>query len=113
MDDVTLPSGATVTLRDKLKGKDKFAVQEAMKMSLDTSTGMQESTGAVISAMRNELLKLVIEHWTLDLALPSADTGSLGELDIDDYNALSDAVQPLMDKILNVSVPNRSAQSAS
>ena len=112
--DVALPSGATVILRDKLKASDKFAVQEAMTLTTDINTGLQESTGAVISAMRNKLLALLIESWTFNDPVPSAGIGDpLGELDIDDYNALTDAVEPLMNKILNVAVPNRSARSAS
>jgi hypothetical protein len=110
--DVTLPSGATVVIRDRLKAKDKFAVQAAMRLSTDVTTGLQESTGNVLNEMRNALLKLVIERWSFEVPVPSVQADALDELDIDDYNALLDAVEPLMSKILTT-VPNRSGQSAS
>jgi hypothetical protein len=110
--DVTLPSGATVTLRDKLNANDKFAVQAAIRLSLDTTTGLQESSGSLVNDMRNALLKQIITAWSFTWPLPSLDGGtSLGELDIDDYNSLSDAVEPMLNKV--VSSPNRPAPSRS
>ena len=111
--EITLPSGATVTLRDKLTAKDKFRVQGAIRLSLDTATGLQESTGSIVNDMRNALLVGIIENWSFDsLPLPSIQASSLDDLDIDDYNALSDAVEPMLDKVVN-SGPNRAARSSS
>lgn len=110
--DVTLPSNATVTLRDKLTAKDKFRVQAAIKLSLDTATGLQESSGSIVNDMRNALLVGIITGWTLDLPLPSAQASSLDDLDIDDYNALAEAVEPLLDKVVNTG-PNRPGRSSS
>ncbi len=111
--EITLPSGATVTLRDKLTAKDKFRVQSSIRLSLDTATGLQESTGSIVNDMRNALLVGIIEKWSFDsLPLPSIQASSLDDLDIDDYNALSDAVEPMLDKVVN-SGPNRGGRSSS
>lgn len=112
--EVLLPaSGAKATLRDKLSADDRFAVQDAIRLSLDTSTGLQETAGGMVNAMRNALLARVIESWTVEgLSVPSEDPKALGQLDIDDYNALEDAVEPLMAKIIR-GIPNRSRQPSS
>lgn len=110
--DITLPSNATVTLRDKLTAKDKFTVQQSIRLSLDTATGLQESTGSIVNDMRNALLANIITAWSYDLPLPSVQLSSLDELDLDDYNAISDAVEPMLNKVVN-SGPNRPGRSAS
>lgn len=110
---VTLPSSATVTYRDKLTAADKFAVQSSIRFSMDASTGLQSGSGSVINDMRNALLANIVESWSYDnLPVPSLDPSSLGKLDIDDYNALADAVEPLLDKVVN-SGPNRIGRSGS
>lgn len=111
--DVTLPSGAIVTLRDKLTARDKFATQSAARLSLDTTTGMQESNGSFLNDMRNALLKQLITSWTFGWLIPSASAeDTLGDLDIDDYDALADAVEPMMEKVMGTG-PNRRAPSSS
>jgi hypothetical protein len=108
--EVTLPSGATVTVRDKLTAKDKFTVQAAVRLSLDTNTGMQESSGSFLTDLRNALLKEIITSWSFTWPVPSAG-GSLDDLDLDDYNALSDGVEDLLTKVM--ANPNRRAPSSS
>lgn len=114
--DVTLPSGATVVVRDKLTAGDKFAVQKSISLALDTNTGLQHSAVGMINDMRNALLKLVIQKWSFDFPVPADNvqgTAVFDDLDLDDYNALSEAVEPLLQKVVGVSVPNRSAPSSS
>ena len=109
---ITLPSGNTVDLREKLTAKDKFAVQSAIRLSLDTSTGMQESNGGLLNDARNALLKQLITGWSFTWPIPSVNGGSpLEELDLDDYDALADAVEDMLAKVM--SVPNRRAPSSS
>lgn len=114
--EVTLPSGATVLLRDKLTAADKFAVQDQVSFSLDTTTGLQRTPMGFLNKMRNELLKLIIEKWSLDQPLPKDDLRPaqevFGAMDIDDYNALSEAVEPMLNKLTGGN-PNRGAQSSS
>jgi hypothetical protein len=104
--EVTLPSGATVTLRDKLTARDKFAVQDAVHLSLNTATGMQDTTAGLVNDMRNALLARLIQSWTVPGVTAGAD--GLGELDLDDYNALAEAVEPLLSKVVQGGSPNRS-----
>jgi len=121
---VDLPSGQKVELRDKLKAKDRFAAQAAMRIHM-TAEGDQDATGAIVNDMRNALLTTLIQSWTVtgddgqvmpipkEAPVVNAMTGEtrdvLGEMDIDDYNALADAIQPLMNKVTNS--PNRSGRS--
>jgi hypothetical protein len=111
--ELTLPSNATVTYRDALTAKDKFRVQAAIRLSLDTATGLQESSGSIVNDMRNALLCGIITAWSFDnLPLPSIQASVLDDLDLDDYNALADAVEPLLDKVVNAG-PNRRERSGS
>ena len=121
---VDLPSGQKVEIRDKLKAKDRFAAQAAMRIHM-TAEGDQDATGAIVNDMRNALLTTLIQSWTVtgddgqvmpvpkEAPVVNAMTGEtrdvLGEMDIDDYNALADAIQPLMNKVTNS--PNRSGRS--
>lgn len=110
-----LPSGAKVTMRDKLTAKDKFAVQRAAVVEVNPATGVQELRGAaLINDMRNALLARLIESWTVEgIGIPSAQADALDELDIDDYLALAEAVEPLMQKIVSGGVPNPPRPSTS
>jgi hypothetical protein len=110
---ITLPSGNTVDIRDALTAKDKFRVQAAVRLSLDTATGLQESSGSILNDMRNALLQQIITAWSFPgVAIPSVNPNTLDEMALDDYNALAEGVEPLLDKVVNSS-PNRSGRSAS
>ena len=114
---VELPSGGWVILRERLMSADKFAVQNAVKMELDTSTGLQHAALGMINSMRNELLKLLIEQWSFEgVPVPRdhfAGSEAIGTtLDLDDYNALAQAVEPMLNKVVNTS-PNPTAPSPS
>jgi hypothetical protein len=110
---VTLPSGNTVDLRDKLTAKDKFAVQAVIRLSLDTATGLQESSGSLVNDMRNALLGRLITAWSFSWPIPDNNAGNpLEELDLDDYDALSEAVEPMLEKVVGTN-PNRRGRSSS
>ena len=109
---VTLPSGATVDLRDKVTAKDKFAVQKSLHFSLDTQTLLQESTGGLVNDMTNALLAQLITSWSFGMPIPSVDGNSLDELDLDDYDALAEAVEPTLQKVMGPG-PNRKGRSSS
>lgn len=107
-----LPSGAWVEYRDSLMAQDKFAVQNAFVLSF-TPEGQQEITGGVQNSMRNALLSLVITSWSWEgIPIPSlnpAGADIIGTvMDIDDYNALSKAVEPLLAKVTFVPNPKPS-----
>jgi hypothetical protein len=111
---VELPSGAKVTMRDKLTAKDKFAVQKAITLNIDTATGMQAVTAGVVNDQRNALLTRVIESWTVEgVGIPSQQEDALDELDIDDYLELCRAVEPLLNKVVSGGVPNPLRPSSS
>lgn len=98
---VELPSKNWVELRDKLYAADKFAVQEAVVLTVSDDRA-QKVTGGIQNAMRNALLRQIITSWSFSVAIPSdprmpGDIGST--LDLDDYNVLEEAVEPLLQKV--------------
>jgi hypothetical protein len=114
---VDLPSGGWVELREKLMAQDKFAVQAAVKVELDTATGFQHTAVGLVNDMRNQLLVLLIDGWSFTAVIPKdnhAGARILGEiLDLDDYNCLSEAVEPMLLRVVTGGAPNRPAPSAS
>lgn len=114
---VELPSGGWVEVRDKLMAKDRFDVQDAITFTV-TDGKQQKMSAGMINDMRNALLTQTITEWSFDgMMLPSQARVLNGDrydasefigtiMDIDDYNALSQAVEPLMDKVNLSTVPN-------
>ena len=78
---LTLPSGATVTLKDpnSLKVKDRNRIMKA------GDGGSAAERGIAIS---NALLAAIIEEWSYDLLVPSVKEESIEELPIPDYSLL-------------------------
>lgn len=111
---VDLPSGAWVEYRDKLKASDKFAVQDAVVLTF--TDGRTQNMGLGIqNKMRNALLRQIITAWSFGVPIPSTPQSNpdlIGEvMDLDDYNKLEEAIQPLLDKINYA--PNREGSSSS
>jgi hypothetical protein len=101
---VTLPSKNWVELRDRLMAADRFAVQDAVILTI-TGADKQEIGAGITNRMRNALLCQIITGWSFEgTPIPamnaSPGTDILGStLDIDDYNHLADKVQHLLDKV--------------
>ena len=78
---ITLPSGATVTLKEaaELKVKDRNRIMLA---------GDEDTQAAKGIAIGNALLAAIIEAWSFDLLIPSVKVDSIEELSIPDYTAL-------------------------
>lgn len=87
MQSITLPSGATVTLRDpkSLKHKDRKTIYVDGELSTRTSIEMME-----------RIIAVMVQDWSFDLLIPSAKLESLGELSLADYDYLQDHVQELL-----------------
>lgn len=81
---VTLPSGATVTLKDAslLRVKDRKRVLK----SSEVEGG--DLTRAL--ALGDALIAMLVEDWSYDLIIPSVKLDSLDELTMQDYDALVD-----------------------
>jgi hypothetical protein len=111
---VDLPSGAWIEFRDKLRAKDKFQVQDSLKFKVKDGQE-QEVSGGVTNLMRNALLAELITGWSLEAKLPSQDfkagMAAIDDMDIDDYNALQEEVEPLLEKVSFR--PNRETPSGS
>jgi hypothetical protein len=101
---IELPSGAWIEYRDTLKALDKFVVQDAVFLNIKDG-GVSQALGFQ-NDIRNALLGRIITNWSYNTPTPmgakdlAAADVIIGEaMDIDDYNALSEAVQPLVDKV--------------
>lgn len=86
---ITLPSGATVTLKDpsNLRVKDRNRVIKAG----DGLTG-EIAKGLAFS---EALIATIVEDWSFDLLIPSVKSESLEELEIADYDALVKASEDI------------------
>ena len=84
---ITLPSGATVTMKDPalLRVKDRKRVLK----TADVEGG--DLTRAL--ALGDALIAMLIEDWSLDLLIPSLKIDNLDELEMKDYDALVDATK--------------------
>ena len=80
---VTLPSGATVTLRDPktLRVKDRKKVV----LASDNAQGGDLSKAL---ALGDALIAMLIKEWSFDLIIPSIRLEMLDELEMADYDAL-------------------------
>ena len=79
---VTLPTGATATLKDpkNLKVKDrKRVMRSAEAEGGDLSRAM---------ALTDALIAMLVEDWSFDLVIPAVKLETLDELDMKDYDFL-------------------------
>lgn len=116
MPKLELPSGAWVEYRSDLKVRDRFAVQEVAKVDI-REEGNSTSFLAMQNDMRNALLARIITAWSYPVPIPSlnrfqaADVIIGDQMDLDDYAALEEEIQPLMDKIAGRGTPNPKKES--
>ena len=86
---VTLPSGATATMRDPktLKQKDRAAIYADASNESTIKSGM---------TIMDRLIGVLVEEWSFDLIPPNVKIESLGELEIPDYDALQQIAEDAM-----------------
>ena len=124
---VELPSGNWVEIRENLKAKDKFSVQNAIASSMElTGAGTAKVPGNVMSLMQSALMARIIQSWSFTDPLPGthACTDCMGNsgawhehvsdvigelLELDDYNKLEQTISPLLEKVM--SAPNLATPS--
>lgn len=123
-----LPSGGWIEYREELRAGDKLRAHEAATFRTTQSDGkdgktvaVQESRGNVVDQMRLALLGGIITAWSFDaqgVPIPAqhpmgmeAGLGVLVDtLSLEDWNALEEAVEPMMEKIA-FSAPKNRARS--
>ena len=100
-----MPSGTWAELRDKLQAGDKFAVQSGY--TVEWQDGKQFIPSGVANTMMRNLLGAIITSWggpgLEGVPVPAqnfAGIGVLDQLDIDDYEALSDKAAPLLTRLV-------------
>ena len=80
--EITLPSGATVKLRDP-----KTLLMKDRNKVLATA-GAEEGLMQAV-ALQNGLISVMVVEWSLDLIPPNVRIASLDELSPNDYDALA------------------------
>lgn len=123
-----LPSGESVELRDRLKAKDKFAAQAAIRVNMTADGAVGAVSGSIMTMIETALLTRLIDSWTLDAPLPSAHVcaGCTGDsvkwhehiadyigdtLDLDDYDAISYWLAPYVNRVIETPNPGMSSAS--
>jgi hypothetical protein len=81
---ITLPSGATVTLRDpsELRVKDRKKIY--------SNAGKADEGIMQALSLTDGLIAVLVEDWSLDFIIPSIKIESLDELEMADYDFLVD-----------------------
>jgi hypothetical protein len=103
--EITLPSGASATLRDTFLRGDRRAARRALKLTID-SDGTRHMDLSVEDNVTGALLRQMIVSWTIPQPVPrDAQTdelaqGILDAIDDDDYAALAKEVRPYYLKVM-------------
>jgi hypothetical protein len=79
---ITLPSGATATIKDP-----KTLLMKDRNKVLSLANGEEGLMQAV--SLQNGLIAVMVENWSFDLIPPSVKITSLDELTIKDYEELA------------------------
>jgi hypothetical protein len=103
---VELPNDHWVEVRDRLKARDKVEVHRAVTFTIGGSGGSQEVSAVIQDEMRQAFLAQIITSWSYTeregWPIPANNPGGsgiLGELDLDEYNALSLGIEDLFQKV--------------
>lgn len=79
---ITLPSGATVTLRDPKT----LRVKDRRKLMTTVDSVVGDLAKAL--TLSDALISMLVEDWSFDLIIPSVKADSLDELEMTDYDYL-------------------------
>jgi hypothetical protein len=100
---IELANDQWIEVRDRIKGGDIAAVQDAGKIALDEDGRPAEVSYQGIDARQfRALAQRMITAWSFQVPLPSslaAATSVIDDLDEDDYWALYGGLKPKLDKI--------------
>jgi len=100
---IELRDGQWAELRDEMNGGDRRAGKAAITLKV-AEDGSREITGELEENIKYVLLRRLIVDWSFPPPLPRDAVdwqGTIDRLHIDDIEALSDAVQPMYDRVLN------------
>lgn len=86
---------------ERLRNRDRRAVNKAVVIEVDTETGRRMVTAAMNDDITYAILTRVVEKWSLPFPPPTEDEAVLDELPFDQIDALTEAVKPHLDAIMN------------
>jgi len=104
--EITLPSGATISVKDNTVPGDRFAVQDAPQVWIEDGRTVVQNAA---SSQWKAFLGRVITAWSYPVPVPAV--AGLQVLDEypdtdDDIDALEDALQARFDRIMRRRSPN-------
>jgi len=81
---ITLPSGATVVMKDPtlLRVKDRKKIFKAASIE---NEGIMQAL-----SLADGLIAVLVESWSLDLIIPSVNLASIDEMEMADYDYLTE-----------------------
>ena len=91
--EITLPSGATVKL------KDPKSLKQGDRKKIMLVVGSDDNQIKVGLNIVDTILSILIEEWSFEYMLPSVKITILDELSIDDYDALAEEASKAQDII--------------
>ena len=105
--DLTLPSGNTVTFRDKMMRDDIIAGRRALRL-VTQADGSRVASADLTDAVRTAIYMRMITRWDFEAAVPgSAGSTDLADrmlaryLDEDDSAAMDITIQPWVDRVMS------------
>jgi len=103
---ITLPSGATVELRDPttLRVKDRKKVYRAA----NGEEGIMQAISLV-----DGLIAILVDSWSLDLIIPSIKLESLDELEMADYDFLAKEAEAVQSTLFPALTKSEASQADS
>jgi hypothetical protein len=114
---IELPSKNWVEIREELKARDRFAVQDVASLEVAAEGGSSRASFlGMQNDMRNTLLGRIITAWSYPVPVPSQNSFQAADvvigdaMDLDDYACLAKEIEPLMDKIAGRDLPDPKKQ---
>lgn len=108
---ISLPSGAWIEAKDNTAPGDRFAVQDAVAVTIEDGT---TTIRGAQSAQWRTFLARVVTAWSYDAPLPCNDISVLDSVpsEDDDIDALEDALLARFERITRRRSPNQNRPPA-
>jgi hypothetical protein len=84
-----------------LRNGDRKAINQHIKVEVDMESGKRTVTAAMNDDITDAMLCRVVEKWSLPFPVPGEDPRVLGELTLEQADALAEAVQPHLKAVMN------------
>lgn len=100
---VELPNDgwAEITPVEHLRNRDRKAVNKVIAVEVDLETNRRTVTAGMNDDITDAILCRVVEKWSLPFPPPVDDPDVLGELTLEQADALAEAIQPHLKALMS------------